>query len=322
MTEIVLAEAYEIERPARKDENPAIVYLASLSNGSRRTMRQALDTVADMLREGATLETVNWHHLRYEQTAALASLLTERYSAATAKKTICAVRGVLKSAWRMKLIDGESYQRAIDVQVRGGATLPAGRAVERGERNAVFLSCAEESNRVLAYRDACLLAVLFGCGIRRAELTALNLDDYDAEDGSLRILHGKGNKQRMVYAGESVKKAIDNWLALRGTEPGPLLLPLRKGGRIVWERMTEQGVFKIVKTRAMKAGVKSFSPHDFRRTFVSELLEAGADISVVSQLAGHASVETTRRYDRRGEKAKKKAVDLLHVPYQDGEGRL
>jgi site-specific recombinase XerD len=76
-------------------------------------------------------------------------------------------------------------------------------------------------------------------------------------------------------------------------------------------RMTPQAVLLIVQKRATEAGVESFSPHDFRRTFCSDLLDAGVDIVTVQKLAGHASPVTTAKYDRRGEEAKRRAVQRL-----------
>jgi site-specific recombinase XerD len=80
-------------------------------------------------------------------------------------------------------------------------------------------------------------------------------------------------------------------------------------------RLTDEAVRYILQSRATQADIKHTSPHDLRRTFVSNLLDAGADIVTVQKMAGHANVTTTARYDRRGEAVKQKASELLYVPF-------
>ena len=107
---------------------------------------------------------------------------------------------------------------------------------------------------------------------------------------------------------------VEQWLKLRGEAPGPLLFPIRKGGEIQFRRMTDDGVLKILQRRAFLAGVDSFSPHDFRRTFCSDLLDAGVDIVTVQKLAGHASPVTTafvRSPGRRNETTGPAALRVL-----------
>ena len=80
--------------------------------------------------------------------------------------------------------------------------------------------------------------------------------------------------------------------------------------------MTSQAIYNMLAKRAEEASIKNFSPHDVRRTFISHLLDAGADIATVSEMAGHANIQTTARYDRRPEEARRKVAELLHVPYK------
>ncbi len=295
------------------DRNPAAVYLASLAHGSRRTMRDALNTIAEMLGVADAL-SVEWSALRFQHTAAIRSHLAERYSAATANKMLSALRGTLKAAWRLGLMSADDYARAADVESITGSTLPAGRALTTGEITALLDACAADPSPAGA-RDAAIIALLRAGGLRRAEVCALDLADYSPADGLL-VIHGKRNKERTAYVTNGAKDALDDWLTVRGNEPGALFCPINKGGVIIMRRMYPEAIFNLLQKRAEQAGVKDLSPHDLRRTFVSDLLDAGADIATVQKLAGHASVNTTARYDRRGEQAKRKAVELLHVPYR------
>ncbi|MEL7039622.1 MAG: site-specific integrase, partial [Cyanobacteria bacterium J06592_8] len=137
------------------------------------------------------------------------------------------------------------------------------------------------------------------------------LQDFDIETGTLEIHKGKGDKYRLVYLPEVLIPPVEDWLEIRGIEPGPLLCPINKGGHLQMRHMCSDAVLKILKKRASAAGVESFSPHDFRRTFCSDLLDAGVDIVTVQKLAGHASPVTTAKYDRRGEETKRRAVQKL-----------
>jgi site-specific recombinase XerD len=300
-------------------QNPAAVYLASLESVTgRRTMHQALDVIAKLLSTNkANCFSIAWKNVRYQHTAALRSKLLEMYRPATVNKMLSALRRVLKEAWRLGQMSAEDYERASDIRNVKGETLPRGRELSYGEIAALMGSCEDDSSPA-GIRDAALIAVLYGAGLRRAEVVALNYEDYDPETGRL-IIRGKRKKERTAYLDNGAFDAVNDWVLYRGSDPGPLFYPINKGGRVVRRRMTDQAVYTILQVRASKTGVKLFSPHDLRRTFVSDLLDAGADIVTVAKMAGHNQVQTTARYDRRGEEVKKKAFKLLHVPYRGKE---
>ena len=133
--------------------------------------------------------------------------------------------------------------------------------------------------------------------------------------GSLSIRHGKGGKQRIVYLTVEALQLVEDWLVVRGSEPGALICPVNKGGKVELRHFASDGdgIYKLVRERAMKAGVKRFSPHDFRRTFCSDLFDTDTDLFTVQELAGHVSSSTTAKYDRRGESRKRQAVQGLKL---------
>ena len=160
--------------PLQPDRHPAAVYLAGLASGSRRTMRQALDSIASLLTDGrADAETLHWRALRYQHTAAVRAVIAERYAPATANKMLAALRGVLCQAWRLGDMTAEDYRRAADLAPVRGNRLPRGRALTMGELRVLFAAAAEEPHPSTQARDSALLAVLYGGGLRRAEVVAL-----------------------------------------------------------------------------------------------------------------------------------------------------
>ena len=166
------------------------------------------------------------------------------------------------------------------------------------------------------WRDGAIIAVGYGGGLRRSEIADLELGDYDQENGSLMVRSGKGNKQRVAYLPSGAVAALAGWLAVRGEAPGPLFYSIRRGDHLESKGLTDQAIYNILASRGTVAGVKAFTPHDLRRTFAGDLLDAGEDISTVQKMMGHSNVNTTAGYDRRDAKAKKRAASKLHVPYR------
>lgn len=308
----------KLTAPVPLTEHPAAVYLASLGPSSERTMRGSLNAIASLLTNSeCDALTLDWSNLRYQHGAAIRTALKQRYAPSTTNKMLCALRRVLKECRRLGLMSSEDYALAADIDsVREYPTL-RGRALSGEEIAALVNTCQPEDEgrqKTIDVRDAALLAIL-RTGVRRSELARLNLENYKSPI-TLEI-KGKGGKGRTVYLPEGALLFVESWLAIRGTEPGPLLCPLWKSGSLRYSgnslaRLTPDGILKIVKKRGAAAEVEeSFSPHDFRRTFCSDLLDAGVDIVTVQKLAGHSDPKTTAKYDRRGEEVKRQATRHL-----------
>lgn len=304
------------------DQCPAAVYLSQLKQSSRRPQKQALDLVASLLTSGsADCLTLNWAALRYQHTAAVRGRLLDRYAPATANRILSALRGVLEQAWLLGEMSAEDYHRAARLSPVPGETLPAGRELLTEEIGSLIQNCIEDGSPI-GIRDAAIISILFGAGLRREEITKLNLEDYSPE-GAKFVIRGKRSKQRVAYLGDGALAALVTWLEIRGKDAGPLFVPLKRGGNLLHgRRLSPQSIYYLLKVRARKAGVKPFTPHDLRRTFVSKLLGAGVDIAIVAKMAGHSNIQTTARYDRRPEETKPRAAKLLQIPYVEDLSRL
>lgn len=314
-----LSEPVEDSRAIRvshPDAQWANVYLESLAAGpSRFTTASALRVVArDFF--GCESDQMPWTELRASGVGWLRGQLAERRSPATANKMLAAVRGVLRAAWRGNAIDTDTYLRTIDAaQSVKGSRLPAGRALTTDEIQRLFVAC--DDGTPSGSRDEAAFALMLGCGLRCAETIAIDMADIDIGNGTIAVL-GKGNKQRSAYLPAGALQAVFTWVALRGDMDGPLLCPVLRSGRLIAGcGISTTAVTQRLAKRCRNAGIVRCSPHDLRRTFVTEALEAGLDLAVVQRLAGHASPVTTATYDRRGESANKQAVKKLIVPAGD-----
>src|SRR5262249_21803595 len=303
------------EVPLAADRHPVGAYLASLSPGSRRTQAAALDLIAQLL--GAPdARGLPWQYLGPQHTVYVREALAARLAPATVNRALAALRRTLKWAWRLGLMTSEAYARAADVPTVTGGTVARGRALDPGELRALFTAIAAHPHQTIRARDAALLATLYGGGLRRAEVVALDVEDYDGATGALVVRHGKGRRHGLVYLTHGGRAALAAWLAVRGLDGGALFPAVTRHGRLLpTRRLSPHAVWDWLARLHRRAGVAKCAPHDLRRSFISDLLDGGADLSAAQQLAGHASPTTTVRYDRRAEAAKQRAAALLHVPY-------
>lgn len=302
-----------VAHPLPLDEHPVSVYLAGLNTASgRRTMRQALDSMAGVLLGTPDAFACNWHALRFQHVMAIRAHLIEAYAPATVNKYLSALRGVLKAAWLLGQMSAEDYHKAVSVQGTNNKRLPSGRELTENELASLLWACQQDDS-VTGIRDRAILVVLYTTGLRRAELVELNTTDYIQSESRL-VVRGKGGKERDVWLNAASEAALRVWLQVRGTSQGALFQAISRGKNILERRLTPQAIYYILKKRADAAEVAEFSPHDMRRTFVSTLLEAGVDIATVSDMVGHTNIQTTARYDRRGDAVKRAAAAKILLP--------
>jgi len=158
-----------------------------------------------------------------------------------------------------------------------------------------------------AWRDAAILALLYGCGLRVGELVGLELSSLDLGSGTVRV-RGKGGKERIVPMPRTTEALVRAWLDRRPAAATPALFLNRRSGPL-----SARSVQRIVKRWLFVAGGDcSATPHRLRHSFATHLLAAGADLRELQELLGHASLATTERYTALDREALRRIYDEAH----------
>jgi site-specific recombinase XerD len=247
-------------------------------------------------------EFIAWHAATGQ---ALCKATVQRYaaelretglSAATINQRLCAIR---------KLAEETADNGALDPQIAHGVRAVKGIRQE-GTRSGNWLAKQQAQQLLNApdiatlkgLRDRAILALLLGCGLRRAEAANLTFDCIQQRDGRWVLVDiiGKRNKVRSVPMPSWTKQAIDEYASLIESQQGVVFRPINKGGRITGERMTEQAIYNLVVEYAELLGFGKLAPHDLRRTFAKLAHKGGSGLDQIQLSLGHGSIQTTERY--------------------------
>lgn len=298
--------------------NPLTLYLTRLAPSSQLTMRYVLQDAADRLGfEDINLEDIDWHLLQPEHVISLVAALREDgYAPNTSSLYVNAVRGVMNEAWRMSLISQDHLLKMRSVKAAPGTRLGQGRNLRRSLIRELMEVCAADP-RPQGLRDAAVIGILYGSGMRKSESVNLDLAQINFEERSLRVT-GKGNKALIKYAPAWAFEKLTAWLDFRreqlkdGEQDDTFLFNrIRRGSHITRERITKHAIYYIARQRGEQVGVK-IMPHDFRRSFITRVIEEH-DLSIAQKLAHHSNIQTTASYDVRDDNERRRAVDRFDL---------
>ncbi len=277
----------------------------AVSPHTLKAYRIDLKQLAEYLgKNGIALPDANHLHLR-----GFLGVQAATHSATTRARRLASVKSFYKFLARRKVIAASPARRMKSPKLPN--RLP--RAIPVDDAFAVME--APDDERLLGARDHAMLEVLYGSGVRLAELCGLSLDSLDIGNGMIRVL-GKGNKERVVPLSEPAIESLRHWLLVRPEllakprpkqDPTALFLNFRGG------RLSTRSVARHLDTyvRSLNLGRK-VSPHALRHSFATHLLAGGADIRSIQELLGHASLSTTQRYTHVSFEQLQKVYDKAH----------
>ena len=283
-------------------------YLVYEKGLSPRSVESYLHDVAllDTFLSGKPLEKVELSDLQ--------SFLHHMYEQGTATRSQARIISGIRAFYRFLMYEGTLENDPTDLidAPKIGLHLPDVLSVQEIEAmmNVIDLSTPE------GHRNRAMLEVMYGCGLRVSELVTLKLPHLFFDEGFIKVV-GKGNKERFVPIGEMAQKMTQLYLegARRNVTPDPDEVPyvfLNRRGH----HLSREMVFMLVKKWAAEAGIsKKVSPHTFRHSFATHLIEGGADLRAVQQMLGHENITTTEIYTHLDRDYIRSNMALYHPRY-------
>lgn len=294
-------------------DSPSVfhTYTDSLAPSGRKGLISLLNKCAAIL-DGQTAENYPWQSLNFTLVTQLKTvLLADGYSVASVNLALSGLKGLAQTAFNMYQMNAEDLGRIKAIKRVRGDGVRKRRSLNQIEVKKLLIVCKQQTQEAKRLRDTALLMVAITGGLRVSELVGLKIANFDFKRRVLYVEQGKGRKNREVYLPRSTCQSIRRWLNM--LEDGKLVFrKVAKTGRVL-DSLTAAGVTSIFKTMAKEADIDTFSPHDLRRTYITDLLDNGVDINTVRQMAGHQDISTTARYDFRDDHCKKAAVNRLSM---------
>ena len=284
--------------PSRRDLfNPAEAYVMTLGDGqSKKRVIQLLNQISRFF-GAADLHAMEWQMLTYDHVLAFRETrVRSGLSPATINLQLSVIKMTCKQCWLKNLMPLQTYAAIKEVKSVRGGRVPKGRALKPAESGRL-LKTTEADGDIRSKRDAAIIALALGCGLRRSEIASLLLEQVDHVRHTITV-RGKGNKERIAPISGAALRALCDYLEHGRPElvrayakPTPAVFLNARGGRL-----TRQSVHALVAEAGRSIGVANLHPHTLRHSFATHMLSGGADLRVIQEILGHSDISTTQIY--------------------------
>lgn len=260
----------------------------------------------------AQVRAYPWHQLSEEQLEDYVAEVKRHFGTqASINDNICAVRAVLEQCRKRGLISAFRHDLLREVLL----TTAPGRSTRRRrlsseEVGRLLEACQSMGTPAARARNTAIVALLFTTGIRGGELVRIRLENWDQREQTILLRETKNGSDHLIHVHPQTAPLLAAWRAVRGEAPGVLFAALNRDGG---PALSVVSLRYMIATRATRAGIAPFAPHDFRRTFATTLLRTH-DPALVSKLLNHKKLDSTLVYDMASEEDMRSAVSSMQLP--------